>query len=142
MPTQKEKTLASGRLTRSWTIQDPVDVLHVNVEHPDEMLKHFDQHGRSLTTYALLRTSETTERMAEQLDELVAPQEGADRLAQMMELLVAIAESQKTLVEGQARADRRMADMEATLARIAAGSSAPSSPAPSAARPRRTALPA
>ena len=142
MPPQKEMTLASGRLTRSWTTQDPVDVLHVNVEHPDEMLKHFDRHGRSLTTYALLRTSETTERIAEQLAEMVSPTDGEDRLAQVLELLGAIAESQKSLVERQARADRRMAGMEATLARIAAGSSAPSSPAPSAARPRRAASPA
>ena len=135
MPSQKEKTLASGRLTRSWTTQDPVDVLRVNVEHPDELLRQFDCHGRSLTTYALLQTAETAERMAGQLEELVSPQEGEDRLAQMLELLVAIA-------EGQARADRRMAGMEAALARIAAALSAPSSPAPSAARSRRTASPA
>ena len=122
-----QKTLPNGRLTRSWTNQDGVDVLRVNVE-PDELLRQFDRHGRSLTTYALLQTAETAERMAGQLAELVSPAEGEDRLARMIELLEAIAESQ--------------ARMEAILARIAAGSSAPSSPAPSAARPRRTALPA
>ena len=133
-----QKTLPNGRLTRSWTNQDGVDVLRVNVE-PDELLRQFDCHGRSLTTYALLQTAETAERMAGQLEELVSPQEGEDRLAQVIDLLQAVAESQKVLVEGQARADRRMAGMEAALARIAAGSSAPSSPAPSAARPGRTA---
>ena len=136
-----QKTLPNGRLTRSWTNQDGVDVLRVNVE-PDELLRQFDCHGRSLTTYALLQTAETAERMAGQLEEMVSPTDGEDRLAQMLELLVAIAESTKTLVEGQARADRRLASMEASLARIAAASSAPSSPAPSAARPRRPALPA
>jgi predicted transcriptional regulator len=138
MPAQKEKTLPSGRLSRSWTNQDGVDVLRVNVE-PDELLRHFDRHGRSLTTYALLQTAETAERMAGQIAELVSPTEGEDRLAQVIDLLQAIAENQKSLSEAQARTEAQVAKLVAALERIVAGSSAPSSPAHSPARPRRTA---
>lgn len=142
MSMKKEKTLPNGRLARPWTNQDGVDVLRVTVEHPDEMLRQFDRHGRSLTTYALLQTAETTERMADQLAGLVSPPEGEDRLAQVLDLLAAIAESQKSLLEAQARTERQMANLAAVLVRTAAGSSAPSSPAHSPARPRRTASPA
>lgn len=139
MPSQKEKTLPSGRLTRSWTNQDPVDVLRVTVEHPDELLRQFDRHGRSLTTFALLQTAETAEKMAGQLAELVAPPEGEDRLARLVELLEAVAANQAVVMEGQLRTERQVAKLVAALDRIVANSSASSSRAPSTARQRQPA---
>ena len=133
-----QKTLPNGRLTRSWTNQDGVDVLRVNVE-PDELLRRFDRHGRSLAAYTLFQTAETAERMAGQLAELVSPPEGEDRLARVVELLEAIAANQATVMEGQLRTERQVAELVAALKRIVDNSSAFSSRAPSAARQRQPA---
>lgn len=90
-----EKTLPNGRLARSWTDRDAVDVLRVNVEAPDEILRQHDRFGRSLTTYAVLATDERTARMDAALQEMVLPPEdGQDRIAQVLDLLTVIAERQ------------------------------------------------
>ena len=132
-----DKTLPNGRLARPWRSEDTNRVLHATAEHPDEILRQYHRFGRSLTTYAILHTEETTDLLHRMVDKLVSPPDGEDRIAGILELLTAIATSQQSIAASQTRLEARLTTIADAEVRIAAALNISFSPTPSAGRPRQ-----
>ena len=76
-----------------WGDTEIEDILHG--DRPAEQAREADRKGLTGYTYAALKAADRTRRIEAKLDELAAPPaEGQDRIAQLLDLLSALAEAQ------------------------------------------------
>lgn len=79
----------------------------------DRLVKYIDQRGLNLTDAATLHTFENSEKMRDQLDQLLTPRPGErTNLEKILTLLEALVRSNAQILKGQASLDARLAEIE------------------------------
>lgn len=79
----------------------------------DRLVKYIDQRGLNLTDAATLHTFENSEKVRDQLDQLLTPWPGErTNLEKILTLLEALVRSNAQILKGQASLDARLAEIE------------------------------
>lgn len=83
---------AQGRVP--WSVEDLREILNGSVADPQvqELLRTADRKGLSPVSFAALRAAATADSLTPLLELLEPPQEGEDRMEQMLRALEAVAE--------------------------------------------------
>lgn len=85
----------------------------------DRLVKYIDQRGLNLTDAATLHAFENSEKMRDQLEQLLTPRPGErTNLEKILELLEAMARSNAQILKGQASLDGRLAEIELQIAEL------------------------
>jgi hypothetical protein len=114
--TMTEKT--QRKIFQTWTPRLMLRLLKNGVSGErrdirDRLVKYIDQRGLNLTDAATLHTFENSEKMRDQLDQLLTPRPGErTNLEKILTLLEALVRSNAQILKGQASLDARLAEIE------------------------------
>ena len=114
------------KMFQVWTPRLMLGLLKKNL-HPDRLqirrvlVKYVDQRGLDLTDAATLHTFENSERLKQQLDQLLTPRPGErTNLEKILALLEAISKSNLQIMRGQAALSERLAELELQITELSA----------------------
>ena len=85
----------------------------------ERVVKYIDHRGLNLTDAATLHTFENSEKMKDQLEQLLTPRQGErSNLEKILVLLEAVARSNAQILQGQASLDGQLAEIELQIAAL------------------------